>query len=152
VDEETGKVTVLQLHLGLYPGRMINPTQCDLQVLGASLFGVGQALFEELVWDEQGVLVNPNLSDYMIPSFLDVPRGFGQTMIEVPGSIDVHGLGETPLPAVAPAIANAVSQALGIRVTSLPITPERVLRLLRERDAAAQTAGRGAHAGQEASK
>ena len=95
---------------------------------------MGQALFEELVWDEQGVLTNPNLSDYMIPSFLDVPRQFGQTMIEIPGSIDVHGLGETALPAVAPAIANAVTQALGIRVTSLPITAERVLRLLHERD------------------
>ncbi len=149
VDQETGKVTVLQLHMGLYPGRMINPTQCDLQVLGASLFGVGQALFEELVWDEQGVLTNPNLSDYMIPSFLDVPRTFGQTMIEIPGSIDAHGLGETPLPAVAPAIANAVSQALGIRVTSLPITPERVLRLIRERDAASVNGSAGADAGKE---
>ena len=152
VDEETGKVTVLQLHMGLYPGRMINPTHCDLQVLGASLFGVGQALFEELVWDEQGVLTNPNLSDYMIPSFLDVPRTFGQTMIEIPGSIDVHGLGETPLPAVAPAIANAVSQAIGVRVTSLPITPERVLRLLRERDAAGGNGSTGVDAAKETAK
>jgi CO/xanthine dehydrogenase Mo-binding subunit len=136
VDEETGKVAVLGLHMGLYPGRMINPTHCELQVLGASLFGVGQALFEELVWDEHGTLTNPNLSDYMIPSFQDVPRRFGQTMLEVPGSIDVHGLGETPLPAVAPAIANAVAQATGIRVTQLPLTPERVLRLLRGRDTA----------------
>ena len=134
---DLGKVTVLQLHMGLYPGRMINPIHCDLQVLGASLFGVGQALFEELVWDEQGVLVNPNLSDYMIPSFLDVPVKFDKTMLETPGSIDVHGLGETPLPAVAPAIANAVAQALGVRVVDLPLTPERVLRLIHERDAMA---------------
>ena len=147
VDQETGKVTVLQLHMGLYPGRMINPIHCELQVLGASLFGVGQALFEELVWDEQGVLTNPNLSDYMIPSFLDVPRAFGQTMIEIPDSIDVHGLGETPLPAVAPAIANAVAQALGVRVVDLPLTPERVLRLIHERDRGAPGGGRGAGAG-----
>jgi CO/xanthine dehydrogenase Mo-binding subunit len=94
-------------------------------------------LFEELVWDEGGALTNPNLSDYMIPSFLDVPRGFTKTMLEIPDSIDVHGLGETALPAVAPAVANAVSQALGVRITDLPLTPERVLRSIRERDGAA---------------
>jgi CO/xanthine dehydrogenase Mo-binding subunit len=113
---------------------MINPTHIDLQVLGASLFGVGQVLFEELVWDEGGALTNPNLSDYMIPSFLDVPRQFTQTVLETPDSIEVHGIGETSLPAIAPAVANAVSQALGVRVTSLPLTPERVLKLIRERD------------------
>jgi CO/xanthine dehydrogenase Mo-binding subunit len=136
VDEDTGKVTINRLHLGLYLGRMINPTHIDLQVLGASLFGVGQVLFEELVWDEGGALTNPNLSDYMIPSFLDVPPQFTQTILETPNSIEVHGIGETSLPAIAPAVANAVSQALGIRVTSLPLTPERVLRLIRERDEA----------------
>jgi CO/xanthine dehydrogenase Mo-binding subunit len=133
VDEETGRVTLLRLHLGLYVGRMINPTQCELQVQGAALFGVGQALFEELAWDEHGTLTNPNLSDYTIPSFRDVPVGFGQTILETPGSIDVHGLGETALPAIAPAVANAVSRAVGVRVTDLPITPQKVLALLRER-------------------
>ena len=96
-----------------------------------------QALFEELVWDEQGVLVNPNLSDYMIPSFLDVPGHVGHTVLETPGTTEIHGLGETPLPAVAPAIANAVAQALGVRVVDLPLTPERVLRRIHERDAMA---------------
>jgi CO/xanthine dehydrogenase Mo-binding subunit len=135
VDEDTGKITIQRLHLGLYLGRMINPTHIDLQVLGASLFGVGQVLFEELVWDEGGALTNPNLSDYMIPSFLDVPPRFTQTVLETPDSIEVHGIGETSLPAIAPAVANAVSQALGVRVTTLPLTPERVLRLIHERDA-----------------
>jgi CO/xanthine dehydrogenase Mo-binding subunit len=132
VDTETGRVTVDRLHLGLYVGRMINPTQCELQVRGAGLFGVGQALFEELRWDEAGTLSNPNLSDYMIPSFLDVPREFDETILETPGSIDVHGLGETGLPAVAPAVGNAVARALGVRVRDLPITPEKILRLLHE--------------------
>lgn len=93
--------------------------------------GLGQALFEEIAWDEGGNLVNPNLSDYMIPSFLDVPLELDQTVLEDPGSIDVHGLGETALPAVMPAVANAVSRAVGARVHDLPITPEKVLRLLR---------------------
>ncbi len=136
VDEETGKVAVRRLHLGLYVGRMINPLLSELQVQGAALFGVGQALFEEMLWDESGTLTNGNLSDYMIPSFIDVPPELGQTILETPGSIDVHGLGETALPGVAPAIANAVSRAIGVRVDSLPITPEKVLRLIRERDGA----------------
>ena len=137
VDEETGRIEVRRLHVALYVGRMINPTNCELQVEGAALFGVGQALFEELVWDEHGTLTNGNLSDYMIPSMLDVPVELTETIVETPGSIDVHGIGETPLPAIAPAIANAVANALGIRVVDLPMTPERILRLIRERDTAA---------------
>lgn len=129
VDRETGKVEITRLHLSLYIGRMINPVNCELQVQGAALMGLGQALYEELVWDEQGRLLNPNLSDYLIPSFLDVPADFGQAVLEEPDTIDVHGIGETGLPAIMPAVANALSRALGIRITDLPITPEKVLRL-----------------------
>jgi CO/xanthine dehydrogenase Mo-binding subunit len=132
VDEETGKVDVLRMELGLFLGRAVNPTQCELQVVGAALFGLGQALFEEIVWDEAGQLLNPNLSDYMIPSFLDVPPRIGVTLLEEPDAIHVHGIGETALPSIAPAIANAVSRAVGARVRDLPLTPERVLALLRE--------------------
>jgi CO/xanthine dehydrogenase Mo-binding subunit len=139
VDRETGKVEVTKMHLGLYVGRIINPRNAALQVQGAALMGIGQALFEEIVWDEQGNLVNPNLADYLVPSFLDVPRRFDQTIMETPGLIDVHGLGETALPAVMPAVANAVSRAVGARVTELPITPEKVLRLLRKADSDAAT-------------
>ncbi len=134
VDEETGRVQILRLHLALYVGRMINPTQCELQVQGAALFGVGQALFEELIWDETGQLINPNLSDYMIPSFLDVPPEMSETILETVGTIDVHGIGETALPTVSPAVANAVSRAIGVRIVDLPLTPERVLRAIRARD------------------
>jgi CO/xanthine dehydrogenase Mo-binding subunit len=140
VDEETGRIRILRLHIGLYVGRVINPTGAELQVDGASLFGVGQVLFEEMLWDEAGHLVNPNLSDYMIPSFLDLPEELSKEMLETPGTIDAHGLGETGLPVVAPAVANAVSRALGIRVAHQPLTPERVLRAIRERDAAATSA------------
>ncbi len=88
--------------------------------------------------------MNPNLSDYMIPSFLDVPPELTETILETPGTIDVHGLGETGLPTVAPAVANAVSRALGVRVVDLPLTPERVLRAIRERDAASAASAAGA--------
>jgi CO/xanthine dehydrogenase Mo-binding subunit len=135
-DPETGKIEITKLHLALYVGRMINPLACELQVEGAALFGVGQALFEEMVWDASGVLLNPNLSDYVIPSFLDAPTEFEETILETPGTLNVHGLGETALPTVAPAVGNAVARALGVRITELPLTPERVLRALAARRAA----------------
>jgi CO/xanthine dehydrogenase Mo-binding subunit len=130
VDTETGRVEILQLHLAVYIGTAINPLQCELQVQGAALFGVGQALFEEIAWDRDGQLTNPNLADYMIPSFLDVPAAMGQTILET-DTPEVHGIGETGLPTVAPAVGNAVARAIGARVTRLPLTPERVLAALR---------------------
>jgi CO/xanthine dehydrogenase Mo-binding subunit len=130
VDRETGKVEITKLRVFLYVGRMINPINCQLQVQGAALMGLGQALFEELAWDSQGRLLNPNLSDYLIPSIIDMPDEIGQTILEEPDTIDVHGIGETGLPSVMPAVANAVSRAVGVRITDLPITPEKVLELL----------------------
>jgi CO/xanthine dehydrogenase Mo-binding subunit len=130
VDTETGRVRLLRLHVALYVGRMINPLMCELQVEGAALFGIGQALFEEMATDEAGQLQNANLGDYLIPSFRDLPDGFGESILETPGTLVVHGIGETALPCIAPAIGNAVAQALGVRVMSLPITPEKVLRAL----------------------
>lgn len=143
VDEETGQVRITRMHVALYVGRMVNPLQCELQVEGAAIFGVGQALFEEILWDENGQLTNPNLSDYMIPSFLDVPSGLSETILES-DTKEVHGLGETGLPTVAPAVGNAVARAIGVRLHDIPLTPERVLRAVRARDAtAANAAGHG---------
>jgi CO/xanthine dehydrogenase Mo-binding subunit len=107
---------------------MINPIQCELQVRGAALMGLGQSLFEELLSDDTGTVLNANLADYLIPSFLDVPRGLDETILETPGTIEAHGIGETGLPAVPPAIANAVARATGARIRDLPITPEKILR------------------------
>jgi CO/xanthine dehydrogenase Mo-binding subunit len=128
VDTDTGKVTIERLHIALYVGRMINPIQCELQVRGAALMGLGQSLFEELLSDDTGTVLNANLADYLIPSFLDVPRGLDETILETPGTIEAHGIGETGLPAVPPAIANAVARATGARIRDLPITPEKILR------------------------
>jgi CO/xanthine dehydrogenase Mo-binding subunit len=129
VDLETGRTRILKLHMALYVGRMINPLQCELQVEGAATFGVGQALFEEILWDENGNLTNPNLSDYMVPSIHDLPAEFGETVLET-DTLEVHGIGETGLPSVMPAVGNAVSRAIGTRITSIPLTPEKVLRAL----------------------
>src|SRR5262249_48958999 len=73
VDAETGRVTVTRLHGELYVGKVINPRLSELQVEGAMLFALGQVLFEEQLSDTNGGVTNPNLADYMLPSFEDVP-------------------------------------------------------------------------------
>jgi CO/xanthine dehydrogenase Mo-binding subunit len=81
-----------------------------------------------------GQVINPNLSDYNIPALHDFPVAFSTTLAENPDpGAEVHGLGETGLPAVPPAIGNAVRDALGIRLASIPLTPERVLQTLEEK-------------------
>ena len=131
VDAETGKVDIVKLHANAFAGRMINPTHCELQVEGSMIFGLGQALFEEMVY-EDGRLTNGNLADYPIPSINDVPP-LSTFVLERTGSEEVHGIGETVLPAVMPAVANAVYDAIGVRIFDLPLTPEKVLRALEER-------------------
>lgn len=133
VDVETGRVEVTRLHAELYVGRVINPRLCELQVEGAALFGLGQSLFEELVFDTDGRITNANLSDYMIPSFNDVPQELTVHLLEPEGVTEVHGIGETALPPIRPAIGNAICRALGVRIFELPITPEKVLRALQKK-------------------
>lgn len=132
VDLETGKVDVLRYHAGVYAGRIMNPVQAELQTEGNVAFGVGQALFEEMVFDS-GQLQNGNLGDYMIASMGDLPPDLNADVLEHREANDVHGIGETSLPPVMPAIGNAVYRATGVRITDLPITPEKVLRGLRAR-------------------
>jgi CO/xanthine dehydrogenase Mo-binding subunit len=133
VDLETGRFELLHYHAGVYAGRIINPVQAELQTEGNVAFGVGQAMFEELVYDH-GQLQNGNLGDYMIASIKDMPDQLDLTILERPEPTEIHGIGETSLPPVMPAIGNAVYRATGVRVTDLPITPEKILRGLRARE------------------
>jgi CO/xanthine dehydrogenase Mo-binding subunit len=135
VDLETGRVDLLRYEAAVYAGRAVNPVQCELQSEGNVAFGVGQALFEEMVFDG-GQLQNGNLADYMVAYPEDMPRELGVTVLEDRAVNEIHGIGETGLPPVAPAIGNAIYQATGVRITDLPITPEKILRGLR--DAAAR--------------
>jgi CO/xanthine dehydrogenase Mo-binding subunit len=130
VDLDTGAVELLRYEAAVYAGRAINPVQCELQSEGNVAFGVGQALFEEMVFDA-GQLQNGNLADYLVAYPRDMPVQLGVTVLENPALGEVHGIGETGLPPVAPAIGNAIHQATGIRITDLPITPEKILRGLR---------------------
>lgn len=123
VDPETGLVELATLYASSYAGKVVNPHGAELQQEGSMILGLGTALFEELQFSE-GQLTNPNLSDYNISSALDV-AAITHRVMELPGA-EVHGLGETAVPPVPPAIGNAVA-SLGYDVRRLPMTPERVL-------------------------
>jgi CO/xanthine dehydrogenase Mo-binding subunit len=114
-----------------FAGRVVNPQLARLQNDGNVIFGLGPALLEEVVVDE-GQIVNPNLSDYQIPSFLDIPGQLESLSLEADHS-EFHGIGEMTLPPVAPAIANAVFDAVGVRIRDLPLTAEKILSALNDK-------------------
>jgi CO/xanthine dehydrogenase Mo-binding subunit len=130
VDIETGKIKILRLSPCVFAGRVVNPRLCELQLEGCAIFGLGQALFEEMAYGEHGQLLNANLSDYNIPSFADVPLKLDASALEHAGSEELHGIGETLLPPVMAAIGNALYNAAGVRIQELPLSAERVLREL----------------------
>jgi CO/xanthine dehydrogenase Mo-binding subunit len=123
VDEETGVVALERVHCPVYAGRVVNAPGADLQNEGAMFMGLGTALFEAIDFS-QGQVTNANLSDYNIPTAADV-RACTHELVERAGA-PIHGLGETALPPVPPAIGNALA-SLGIDLHDLPMTPERVL-------------------------
>jgi CO/xanthine dehydrogenase Mo-binding subunit len=130
VDLETGRVTVLRYSAASFAGRVVNPRMAQLQNDGNVIFGLGPALMEEIVYDG-GQATNPNLADYAIPSIRDIPTELISACIESEAGA-MHGIGEMTLPPVAPAIANAIEDAVGVRIKDLPITAEKVLRGLKE--------------------
>jgi CO/xanthine dehydrogenase Mo-binding subunit len=129
VDSETGLVDILDVRVATHAGTVINPTLAELQSEGNVAFAVGQALMEEIVLDG-GQIQNASLADYLIPSIEDFPDSTSVSFTE-DADREVHGIGETALPAVLPAITNAVAAALGTRLYRLPVTPERILATVR---------------------
>lgn len=132
VDELTGQVTVLEAWHAADLGRVLNPDGALGQVYGGVVQGISGALLEELVWDD-GYLVNPNLVDYKIAGSLDAPSAIHGILLENPDPDSpwgARGMAEPCIIGAAPAIANALADAVGIRVRALPLTPERVLTAL----------------------
>ena len=133
VDEMTGEVKLVRYLSLTDAGKMINPLQCRGQDEGAAVFGMGLSLSEELLY-EGGKLLNPNLVDYRLPRFRDLPETFSTTIVEEgggPGPYGAKGLGEGGILAVAPAVCNAVYDAIGIRVKEVPLTSKRVWAVVR---------------------
>ena len=133
VDEETGRVTVEHLHAAVYAGRVVDRAGAELQNEGSMIMGLGTALLEE-VEHADGQVANANLSDYGLPAGRDLPGRLTHELIESDGA-EPHGLGETALPPVPAAIGNAL-HSLGLHLTELPMSAERVLAAVDVRERA----------------
>jgi CO/xanthine dehydrogenase Mo-binding subunit len=132
VDEETGQVRLLRYVSVADIGKAINPLQCEAQEEGGSMMGIGHTFFEEMIY-EGGQLLNPSLVDYRIPNMEDLPDAFQSILVENgdgPGPYGAKGIGESGLMPTSPAVANAIADAIGVRIRELPLTPERVLRAI----------------------
>jgi CO/xanthine dehydrogenase Mo-binding subunit len=135
VDEDTGLVRVLDYVAVQDVGRAINPAGIHGQVKGGVAQGIGWALLEEIVYDESGHLRTGTFADYALPSMGDVPD-ITSVLVEVPftdGPLGGRGVGEPPVVPGAAVIANAIYDAVGVRPTEIPMTPERVLKALEQR-------------------
>ncbi len=134
VDTETGRTEIIRCRGAAWAGRVINPARARQQSEGSMIFGIGPALFEEMLVID-GQVANPNMADYVIPSIVDIPMELTSTSLESDDEeAEIHGVGEMTTPAVAPAIANAIAAAVGVRVRHLPLTAERVLRAIEGHD------------------
>ncbi len=128
VDSDTGEVRVLDYLAVQDVGFAINPGEVEGQVYGGVTQGLGWALFEQLIYDENGQLLTSTFMDYALPHSVDIPN-FTSILVEVPstlGPFGAKGVGEPPVVPVGATIANAIFDAVGVRVTQLPITPERL--------------------------
>jgi len=137
VDRETGQWGLKRLTCAQDVGFAINPMSVEGQIEGGASHGLGYALCEEYVYD-QGRLLNPNLMDFRMPTSLDHPE-YQIALVEEQldaGPFGAKGVGEPPTIPTAPAIANAIFDAVGVRVRQLPITPERLYREMKRSEAA----------------
>lgn len=133
VDLETGEITILNFLSAHDSGRVINPQGYEGQIRGGVSQGIGYALLEEIEMD-QGRVISGSLADYRIPTIADL-SGIHPLVIESDsgvGPYGIKGIGENPLSPVAPAIANAIADATGVRIRSLPITAERLLKEIKK--------------------
>jgi xanthine dehydrogenase molybdenum-binding subunit len=135
VDTYTGNVRVLHIYVSQDVGKVLNPLLLDGQIHGGVMQGVGYAISEEMIF-EKGRLLNPNFHNYKMLTATDVPniKFYPVETLDAQGPYGAKGVAEAPLIPTAAAIANAVCDALGVEITELPITPERVLRALEKHE------------------
>jgi xanthine dehydrogenase YagR molybdenum-binding subunit len=131
VDVDTGEVTVLRVTTAHDIGRIVNPTLVDSQIIGGITQGLGFGLFEERLIDHHlGVVLNPNMEDYLMPTMADIPE-IHHVHVNIPdtkaNTTGAKGVGEPPLVPTAPALANAIHNATGVRVRQGPLNRQRLL-------------------------
>ena len=135
VDVETGEILLVSHVTVSDVGRALNPLQVEGQDDGAAIMGLGHTLMEHIVLDESGRIRNLGALDYRIPTMKDLPLKLTGEMVENadgPGPYGIKGISEGALLAVSPAVASAVTDATGVVIRDLPLTPERVWRALEE--------------------
>ncbi|MFQ6026356.1 MAG: xanthine dehydrogenase family protein molybdopterin-binding subunit [Dehalococcoidia bacterium] len=136
IDQETGEVQVLKFASSLSVGKAINESAAHGQNEGGVAYALGHALTEEMVYNDDGQLINGNLMEYRVPSFANMPEEFVSILVEDrggPGPGGSRGIGEAGALIVMPAIANAVHDAVGLRFMETPLTPQRILERLADR-------------------
>ena len=135
VNKATGEIKILKSVQAADAGRVANPMQCRGQVEGGVAQSLGATLYEEMVIDDGGCVINPKFRDYHLPSFADVPRTevyFADTS-DALGPIGAKSMSESPYNPVAAALGNALADATGIRFTAVPFKPDRLWPLLHEK-------------------
>lgn len=129
IDKQTGKMHIRKVVEALDAGKALNPSLVEGQIIGGLVQGISTVLYEEMKFDHRGKMLNPNFTDYKIPTALDIPDEIVPIIVEVAqpdGPFGARGVGEHPMIPAAPMIANAIDDALGIRIKSMPITAEKV--------------------------
>jgi nicotinate dehydrogenase medium molybdopterin subunit len=135
VDTETGEVEVLKIVAAHDCGKAINPLLVEGQIEGGVAMGLGFGLMEEMVLEE-GRVKNPQFTDYILPTALDMPE-VEVSIVEDPvstGPFGAKGVGEPSLIPTAPAVINAIHDAIGVRIRDLPATPSKILAALKEKE------------------
>ena len=137
VDVETGQVKLLNYAIAYDVGKAVNPLIVDGQLIGALAQGIGGALLEELVYDEEGQLLTTTFMDYLLPTVMEMPAEIAVRILEETPTplnpLGVKGVGEGGSSGCGAAIANAVADALaplGVSITSLPLSPDKLLALI----------------------
>jgi carbon-monoxide dehydrogenase large subunit len=135
VDPETGKIKVHKVAAAHDVGKAINPMAVEGQIEGGVVQGLGTGIFEEVLYNEKGKMMNPNFRDYRIPTAVDAPK-ITPIIVEAThdeGPFGAKGIGEMTLVSTPTAVGNAIYNATGVRLKELPATPERLLNHLKER-------------------
>ncbi len=136
VDKDTGKIDIPKVVLAIDAGQALNPDLVKGQMVGGMLQGLATVLYEDMRFDDKGKLLNPNFTDYKIPTAKDIPEEMVSIIVEVPqpdGPFGARGVGEQTMIPSAPIIANAVEDALGVRIKTMPITAEKIVLALKKK-------------------
>ena len=145
VDPDTAEVHIEKIWVAQDVGKALNPLAVEGQIEGSAWMGIGQALCEETLY-HNGLGITGNMLDYRVPTIVESPpiESFYVESMDPNGPFGAKEAGETSLACLLPALTDAVADAVGIRATELPLTPDRLMELMEKKERADRAAGRGA--------